>query len=183
MNVEDLIARCRSGDDLAWEALVRRYQGRVFALAIHYLSDPEAARDAAQEVFVKVYQRLDQCRDADRFLPWLIRVTRNTCLDERRRGRRRPVEIPVDETIEIASDEPTPAEEYQQDRRRRLVHRALAMVTPRSREILALKWFGGVTEREAADALSIPLGTVKSRLNRARAELTRRVLELDGEPR
>lgn len=183
MDDAPLIDRCRSGDPLAWEALVRRYQGRVYGLALHYLGDAEEARDAAQEVFVKVYRELERAGSPDRFLPWLIRVTRNTCLDEHRRRRRRVRVVDLDEGLGVAAEDPTPEETWQSKRQIDLLKRAMADLGERSREILSLQWIAGISVREAAAVLRIPVGTAKSRLNRARAELVRRVLELEGEER
>ncbi len=83
-----LIDRCRQGDDQAWEAIVRRYQGRVFAVAFHYLRDREEARDTAQDIFVKVYQQIGGLREGDAFLPWLLRMARNSCIDRLRSDSR-----------------------------------------------------------------------------------------------
>ena len=76
MELETLLERCRSGDELAWEALVRRFQGRVFALAYHYLRDREEARDVAQETFIRIYKSLEGFQDTERFLPWMVRIAR-----------------------------------------------------------------------------------------------------------
>jgi len=84
-----LVERCRQGDDLAWEQLVRRCQGRVYALAYHYLGRFEDARDVAQEVFVRVYQQLDSCHGYG-FMAWLLRIARNHCIDQIRRWKARP---------------------------------------------------------------------------------------------
>ncbi|MDH3404794.1 MAG: sigma-70 family RNA polymerase sigma factor, partial [Acidobacteriota bacterium] len=107
-----LIDRCRRGDDLAWEAVVRRYQGRVFAVAFHYLRDREEARDAAQDIFVKVYEQLGSLRAGDAFLPWLLRLARNCCIDRLRRLKvRTPARaVAVDEVPEIPAREPSPEE-------------------------------------------------------------------------
>ena len=67
MNVSELLERCRKGDELAWEALVRQYQGRILAIAHGYVNDPDEARDVAQDIFVRIYRKLDTCRDADRY--------------------------------------------------------------------------------------------------------------------
>ena len=76
VDVATLVQRCCGGDDLAWEALVRRFHGRIFAVAYHYLRDADEARDMAQEVFVRLYRRLNTYRGGDRFEPWLVRLAR-----------------------------------------------------------------------------------------------------------
>ena len=79
-DVAALVERCRRGDGLAWERLVRSCQGRVYGLAYHYRGSVEEARDLTQEVFVRVYQQLGTYKD-DGFMAWLLRITRNLCTD------------------------------------------------------------------------------------------------------
>ena len=94
----ELVDRCRQGDDLAWERLVRTFQGRVYALAYHYVRDADAARDLAQEIFVRVYQKIDTF-SGQAFLPWLLRLARNLCIDRLRRIKARPPahDVPVED--------------------------------------------------------------------------------------
>ena len=88
-DVAALVSRCRQGDDLAWEQLVRSCQGRVNALAYHYMGGVEPARDLTQEVFVRIYQQLGTYK-GDGFMAWLLRITRNLCIDQLRRRKARP---------------------------------------------------------------------------------------------
>ncbi len=139
-----LIERCRRKDELAWEQLVRTYQGRVYAVAFHYVRDRDEARDLAQAAFVRVYQKIGSY-DGGGFLPWLLRLVRNLCVDHLRRRKARP----------RASD------------------------VPFEQSTGFLKEIQGLKLREIADLLELPVGTVKSRSNRARIELAQQVLKLD----
>ena len=76
-----MLERCRRGDELAWEALVRAHQSRIYGLTFHYLGSSEEARDLTQDVFVRIYKGLDSCTEAAHFVPWTIRITRNACID------------------------------------------------------------------------------------------------------
>ena len=128
MELADLLDRCRRGDELAWEALVRRYQARVYGLAYHYLRDPEEARDVAQEIFVRVYRKLGSYHDENAtFLPWMLRVGRNVCIDHLRRAKSRPADSgqPLDDAPEIIDPAPTPERAWEADVSKQLVHRAL----------------------------------------------------------
>lgn len=184
MDIDDatLVERCRQGDDLAWEALVRRWQGRVYGLAWHYLGNAEDARDAAQEAFVRVYRQLGSF-DGDRFQAWLLRITRNLCLDQLRRRKTRP---PLEELR--AADEgdaaptdvaPSPEQAWLSDVRRRVVHEALRRLNGPNREVILLKDIQGLKLGEIAGMLGLPIGTVKSRAHRARLELARHVIAID----
>ena len=89
MNLSVILSRCKAGDALAWEALVRQFQSRIYGIAYHYVGNPEDARDLAQEVFVRIYQNLGSSTDEQMFLPWIIRIARNACIDHLRRKRAR----------------------------------------------------------------------------------------------
>jgi len=170
---DQLIAGCRNGDELAWEALVRRYQGRVFGVALHYLRDREEARDVAQDVFVKVYRSLEKVRDGDTFLAWLLRLTRNQSIDRLRRltARRTDRAVPVEEAAELPDPAPGPESDGLGGERRRLLYRALGRLSPLNREMILLKDIQELKLVEIADLLDVPVGTVKTRSHRARLEL------------
>src|SRR5262245_10353843 len=169
MDHAELLERCRRGDQLAWEALVRRNQARVYGLALHYARDAEEARDLAQEVFVRIYRKLSSLPDDRIFLPWLLRLTRNICIDYLRRAKVRPAHaLGTDEGtgVDLVDPGPTPEEAWLEDDRRRLVHRALQRLSEVNREMILLKEIQGLKLEEIASLLDLPLGTVKSRSNR-----------------
>ena len=177
-----LVERCRQGDDLAWEWLVRRCQGRVYGLAYHYLGNVEDARDVAQEAFVRVYRRLGSF-EGDRFMAWLLRITRNLCVDHLRRRNTRP---PAEDLRADAGDgetprdtAPSPEQAWLTDARRRVVHEALRRLNAANREVILLKDIQGLRLDEIARMLGLPIGTVKSRAHRARLELARQVIAID----
>jgi RNA polymerase sigma-70 factor (ECF subfamily) len=181
VDVTTLIARCRQGDALAWEALVRGYQGRILGLARHYLRDPEEARDVAQEIFIRVYERLDSFQGGERFVPWMLSLARNCCIDRLRRIKVRTPDhaVPVEDNPQIPSPGPTAEKEAQTGELHALLYSALDKMTETNREIILLKEIQGLKIEEIATMLSVPVGTVKSRSNRARNELARRIRILD----
>jgi len=181
LDLDYLLEQCRSGNQLAWESLVRGYQGRVYSLAFHYLGNAEEAKDAAQEVFFRVYRNIDQCREAQMFLPWLIKISRNLCIDHLRRRSARPQAsgLPLDEMPEFPNSDLNPEESWIANSRRKLIHTALRQLTALNREIVILKDIHGMALEQIASMLKIPLGTVKSRSNRARLELAQKVIALN----
>ena len=180
MDQAALIDRCRQGDDLAWEAFVRQFQGRIYSITSAYASGPDEARDLAQDVFIRLYETRGRWAPADAFIPWLVRVTRNLCLDQLRRKKARPPaeDVLADEMVDLAGGGSSPEDELASLGERRLVWRALRSVGRLSREIILLKEIQGLTSPEIAATLGIPIGTVKSRSNRARLELAEQVLSL-----
>ena len=183
MDLDIILARCRQGDDLAWEALVRRYQGRVYAVAYHFMRDREEARDVAQEIFIKIYRGLHTMREGDRFLPWMLRLARNCCVDRLRRLKVRTpaAEVPVDEAPQIAALQPSPEDASITGARHGLLYRAIARLGEKNREMILLREIQELKLEEIADMLGLPLGTVKSRAHRARLELAKVVRVLDPE--
>jgi len=180
MDLAILLERCRAGDELAWEALVRQFQARVFGIAFHYTGNAEDARDLAQEIFIRIYSHLDLCADERMFVPWMIRISRNACIDHLRRKKARPapVDIAVEEMVHLQAAGPNPEEHWMADSRKRVIHLAFRRLTALNREIILLREILGLSLDEIASVLKIPLGTVKSRSNRARIELAERVRAL-----
>jgi RNA polymerase sigma-70 factor (ECF subfamily) len=175
-----LLSRCRQGDALAWEDLVRRYQARIYGFALHYLRDQEEARDVAQEIFIKMFQHLSGIRDSRTFLPWMLRLARNRCIDRIRSRNARPQGLPAAAGCapESTSLNLSPEDSMLADARRSLLYRALATLTAANREIVQLKDLEQLKLEDISTRLGLPLGTVKSRSNRARSELAKAVHSL-----
>jgi len=181
MDLASLLDRCRQGDDLAWEAFVRQFQRRVYSIGCGYAADPDEARDLAQDIFVRLYETRGRWAPAEAFQPWLIRVARNVCLDHLRRKKARPPaeDVLADEMPDLASPAVGPEAELETVNRQRLVWRALRSLGHLSREMIQLKEIQGLSLQEIAATLRVPIGTVKSRSNRARLELAERILALE----
>jgi RNA polymerase sigma-70 factor (ECF subfamily) len=181
MDLATLIDRSRQGDDLAWEAFVRQFQRRVYSIACGYASGREEAQDLAQDIFVRLYETRGRWAPTEAFLPWLVRVARNVCLDQLRRKKARPPaeDVLADEMVDLASPAATPETELESTTERRLVWRALQSLGRLSREMILLKEIQGFSLQEIAAMLHVPIGTVKSRSNRARLELAERILALE----
>jgi RNA polymerase sigma-70 factor, ECF subfamily len=177
MDLSILLERCCSGDELAWEALVRRFQARIYGIAYHYVGNAEDARDLAQEAFIRIFQNLAAFPDPTKFLPWIIRITRNACIDHLRRKKARPPahDVVVDGLLTLQAPGGDPDQLYVADSRKRLIHSALLEMSDLNREMILLKDIQGLALEEIASLINVPLGTVKSRSNRARIELAHKL--------
>lgn len=185
-----LIARCGEGDRTAFDELVERYQTKVYNLAFRLLGDPDEAADAAQEAFLRVYRGLDSFHGGSALTTWIYRIVHNLCLDEMKKKRRRPqiVADPADSDDEsgdsllerFGDETDEPQTELLADERRRLVREAILRLRPHHRDVLVLYDLQGFSYNEIAEVLETNVGTVKSRLNRARLALARE-LEPDRE--
>ena len=178
MDQTQLLDLVRLGDELAWEAFVRQFQSRIFGLAYHYTGHAEDARDLAQDVFVRIYQNLIQIPDSEGVVPWMVRITRNACIDHLRRRKARPPlwDIPADEMFDLRSTTQNPEELHMEAARKTQVHLALRELSDLNREIILLKDIQGLGLEEIAVMLEVPVGTVKSRSNRARVELAQKLV-------
>ena len=177
IDLDTLLDRCRRGDALAWEELVRRFQGRIFGLAVAYLRDREEARDTAQEIFVRLYRHIGEIRDEATFVPWFLRLARNCCIDRLRSLGVRAHDALDENTL---SDAPSPEDTAIEDARRALLYRALDSLSDANREIVLLKDIHQMKIEEIGSLLRLPLGTIKSRSSRARTELAKAVRALAG---
>ncbi len=184
MELTSLLERCRQGDDLAWEAFVRQFERRIYSVCSGYASGPEEARDWAQDVFVRLYETRGRWAPAEGFVPWLVRVARNLCLDQLRRKKARPPaeDVQADEMWDLAAVGGDPEAALETAGKQRLVWRALQSLGHLSREMIQLKEIQGLSLEEVASMLRVPIGTVKSRSNRARLELAERVLAIQAAP-
>ena len=182
LDTAKILERCLGGDELAWEALVRQHQGRICSIAYGYVGEQDEARDLAQDIFVRVYQRLHTCTEADKFESWLVRIARNACIDHLRRRKARPPrqDIPADEMTALAGGWPSPEDAWISNSQQKLVHRALQRLSGINREIIVLKDIQGLPLEEISGMLDLPLGTVKSRSSRARIELAKAITEITG---
>jgi len=185
---KELVVAFLDGDRGSFEQLVLRHQDRVFGLCFRLLGSRQAAEEAAQEVFVKVFKNLDRFRGDSRFSTWLYRVTinhtRNVHGHRTRRRERDHLSIDAAASNEEGTSSPlhlsdssrSAEEELIADERVQQLREELAMLDPLWQEILVLRDVEGLSYEDTAAALSVAPGTVKSRLHRARTELRKRML-------
>ncbi|HHY36304.1 MAG TPA: sigma-70 family RNA polymerase sigma factor [Firmicutes bacterium] len=185
----ELVRRCRQGQQAAFAELVERYEKKVYNLAYRMLGDGEEARDLAQEAFLKAYYALPDFRGESTFSTWLYRITTNLCLDVLRR-RKNNIAFSLDEPLQtekgaLARQLPAEGEGpegiVERQELRQLIQRLIDTLPPEQRLVLVMREFQDLTYEEIAAALQCSLGTVKSRLSRARRALKEKLLA-SGEP-
>jgi RNA polymerase sigma-70 factor, ECF subfamily len=174
VNERALVERCRSGDESAFQELVDRYKGLVFALIARTVQDRSRAEDLAQEVFLRVHRGLPYFRGEARLSTWMYRIVANVCVQE----PGRPAALSLDDAraapvIPSASDR-----QFGDFELRDRLEKAIARLPPHYRLLVAAHYLDGVRYEDLADALGLPLGTVKTQLYRAKHQL-RRMLETD----
>lgn len=164
-----LVERARAGDVAAFDGLVRRHVRGAYAVALAVLSDPHDAEDACQDAFITALERLDQCREPERFAAWLLQIVRNRARNSLRAERARP-SVPLDAAV-LRSGEPGPAREAERAQLREILLAGLAQLTEVQREVVLLHDLEGWRHREIAERLGLAEGTSRYHLSVARRAL------------
>lgn len=180
-----LIAECLQGNPAAFGLLVRRYQDRLYHTVYRMVDNQEDALDIVQEAFLNAYQSLDGFKGDSLFFTWLYRIAVNTAISFKRK-RRIAVSIDAGRNGEAGiepldeSELTRPGHAMEQAEEESRINRALAKLSPEHRTVLIMKDMEGQKYEHMADLLGVPIGTIRSRLHRARLEL-REVLDKEDE--
>ena len=173
---QELIQRCLSGQTDAFGLLVERYQHRLYHSLVHVLGSATDAQDVAQDAFVHALQKLKTFRGQSAFYSWLFRIALNAAVSAKRKTRR--MSASVDANREATGAEPVdlrasaePSHALDVSDRQRMVRQALSELAEEFRTVLVLKEMDGMAYEEIAEICACPVGTVRSRLHRARQEL------------
>lgn len=176
-NEQALIQTARRGSLEAFNALVLRYQDSVYTLAYRIMGESHSAADVAQDAFILAYRRLDSYRGGS-FRAWLLRIATNTAYDELRRRKRRPASsfeelsgAESDDGPPLPADTPNPEQVVQQGELQRAIQNCINGLGDDQRVVIVLSDVEGLSYQEIADNLGVQLGTVKSRLSRARVSV------------
>ncbi|MFR3788200.1 MAG: RNA polymerase sigma factor [Agathobaculum desmolans] len=182
MDDKHMLVKARRGELSAFEELVRKYEKRVYAVALRSSGSPEDAADITQEVFLRAWRSIETFRGDSGFSTWLFRITMNMCVDHARHKQSQPQCQPLvigeeDAERPIPDTAPTPEEHLDNSELGRELAAALDAVSEEHRRIVLLRDVSGMSYTEIAEVLEISEGTVKSRLARARVALRRILLE------
>ena len=183
MQDELLIRRAQRGDADAFEQLLLEHQKNVYNLCYRMAGDPDDAMDLSQETFLRAWRCLDQYQFASAFSTWLYRLCSNICIDFLRK-RRRQQTVPLtfedadgeEQTYAVPDAQPLPEEQVELKLTRETLAAAMAQLLPEHRAVLQLRVINELSYEQIADVLDVQIGTVKSRLSRARAQL-KKILE------
>jgi RNA polymerase sigma-70 factor (ECF subfamily) len=179
VNERELVERCRSGDDGAFQELVDRYKDLVFALIARTVQDRSRAEDLAQEVFLRIHRGLPYFRGEARLSTWIYRIVANVCVQEQARPRAAGSSVSLDDKRVSARVSPAAADRQFGDLELRdRLEKAIARLPANYRLLIAAHYLDGVLYEDLAEALQLPLGTVKTQLFRAKQQL-RRLLETE----
>ncbi|OGR07048.1 MAG: hypothetical protein A2511_00015 [Deltaproteobacteria bacterium RIFOXYD12_FULL_50_9] len=177
----DLINRFKNGDDSAFENIILIHQDRIYNLCRHLLGNTNDAEDAAQDTLLKAYHNLKNFRPTSSLYTWLYRIAVNTCIDYRRRpfweSIFRYTDTGEEYTIDYPSTEPSPEKNYEAKQIGVALQQSLGRLSLKLRTVIVLKEMEGLSYEEIAGVLDLSIGTVKSRISRARDELKKMLYE------
>ncbi len=175
MTDTELVAKIKKGDMNAFDELVDLYNKRVANIAYSLLSDREDALDAAQEVFIKVYRNIANFRGESSVSTWIYKITKNVCTDMLRKRKGNIISLDSDDEdepkLEISDESTAPEHIAERNAQIEAVRRAVSMLDENMRMVITLFDINGLSYEETATVLKCPVGTVKSRLYRAREQL------------
>ena len=182
-----LVERVQGGDRRAFDLLVLRYQQRILKLIMRLVRNPTEAEDVAQEAFIRAYRALPAFRGDSAFYTWLYRIAINTAKNYLVSAHRRPIDQDVDlqdpDNYEVNArlrDEETPEGLLLQDELRGTIERAIASLPDELRTAIMLREIDGLSYEEIAQAMDCPVGTVRSRIFRAREAVDKSIEQLNG---
>lgn len=182
MDESKLIHAARSGDEAAFEQLVRLHEKKVYNLCLRLCGDPEDAAEAAQDAFLALWRSLGSFREDAALSTWLYRLASNACIDLLRRNKRTVEGVSLDDEelrLEVRDTAPTPEQHVERQETLRAVREGLSTLPPEYRQVLVLRELHQLSYAEIADIASLEVGTVKSRISRAR-QLLRNYLAASG---
>jgi len=174
-----LLKRAKKGDVDAFEQLIEKYQKKVYNIALKMLGNKEDAYDMSHEVFIRVYRSIDKFKEQASLSTWIYKITTNVCLDEIRRRKNR-FTVSIDDDMElndskvkrqIEYDGPSPEIIVEENELREIINKSIQQLPEQYRVVTILRDIQGFSYEEIANILDVPQGTVKSRINRARAML------------
>ena len=187
-----LVRESLAGNQLSFQLLIERYEGRMFALVRHYTRNPVEIEDIVQDTFLKAFTRLPTFQEQSSFYTWLCRIAINTALDFQKRLGRNPVRAVEDPELALSPDGiagsqptsgriPAPDARLERDEIARITQGVLEELPEIFRTVLVLREFEELSYQDIADVLGISIGTVESRLFRARARFKERLMALHPE--
>ncbi|MCR4398705.1 MAG: sigma-70 family RNA polymerase sigma factor [Firmicutes bacterium] len=187
-NAEEMVRRAKAGDRSALEALISANEKRLYNFIYRLTGDPDDAADLTQETFLRVCTSIRYFRGDASFVSWLYRIASNVCVDRaRRRARRQTLSLDAPVVLEdgecswvLRDRSPEPGDLAEQTEVREVVRLAIATLPSDYRTVVVLHDLQDLSYREIADVVGCPIGTVKSRLNRGRSALRKRLMSADG---
>ena len=173
---EQLMSLFQGGDENAYIELVNRYKDKLINFIFNYLGDLESSEDVVQETMIKLYQKKHYYREIAKFSTWLYTIAKNLANTELRKRKRKNTTLlsqfsKDDKTYDLPSNDPEPGQEIQTDIVNKIIRDAVDQLSEKFKIVIVLRDIQGLSYEDISEIINVPIGTVKSRINRARLQL------------
>ena len=173
---EQLMSLFQGGDENAYIELVNRYKDKLINFIFNYLGDLESSEDVVQETMIKLYQKKHYYKEIAKFSTWLYTIAKNLANTELRKRKQRKTTLlsqfsKDDKTYELPSNDPEPGQEIQTDIVNKIIKDAVDQLSEKFKIVIVLRDIQGLSYEDISEIINVPIGTVKSRINRARLQL------------
>jgi len=173
---EQLMSLFQGGDENAYIELVNRYKDKLINFIFNYLGDLESSEDVVQETMIKLYQKKHYYKEIAKFSTWLYTIAKNLANTELRKRKQRKTTLlsqfsKDDKTYELPSNDPEPGQEIQTDIVNKIIRDAVDQLSEKFKIVIVLRDIQGLAYEDISEIINVPIGTVKSRINRARLQL------------
>ena len=173
---EQLMSLFQGGDENAYIELVNRYKDKLINFIFNYLGDLESSEDVVQETMIKLYQKKHYYKEIAKFSTWLYTIAKNLANTELRKRKQRKTTLlsqfsKDDKTYEVPSNDPEPGQEIQTDIVNKIIRDAVDQLSEKFKIVIVLRDIQGLSYEDISEIINVPIGTVKSRINRARLQL------------
>ena len=173
---EQLMSLFQGGDENAYIELVNRYKDKLINFIFNYLGDLESSEDVVQETMIKLYQKKHYYKEIAKFSTWLYTIAKNLANTELRKRKQRKTTLlsqfsKDDKTYDLPSNDPEPGQEIQTDIVNKIIRDAVDQLSEKFKIVIVLRDIQGLSYEDISDIINVPIGTVKSRINRARLQL------------
>ena len=178
MKMNEIIRRCKQGNEEAWHMIINKYSKTVYNIALNFAHNREDASDITQDVFFKIYNNIDKFVENKSFTSWILRITKNHCIDYWRKNKKHLNRSEMNENTAFEHQTPEDFSTREFDILR--LRKNLLVLEPELRLILIMRDIQDFSYNEISENLAIPIGTVKSRISRARTKLAKIFLNEDN---
>lgn len=174
----DLVKECINGNNECFSELVTRYKNLVYSTVHYFEKEPENASDITQEVFIRVYRSLDKYNPQFKFSTWIVRITRNLCLDEIR--KKKVILLPIEEYVEVCRGEETPEAKYINREKSMQIKQAIDGLPEKYKTVVVLYHKMGLSYKDMAEKLGEPMSKIKNRMFKARTLLREKLKGIEA---
>lgn len=175
MKTKEILVGLKKGDIEAWNMVINKYSKTIYNMALNFSGNSDDASDITQDIFLKIFNNINKFKENKNLSSWILKLSKNHCIDYWRKIKRSLNKVGLNENIHKDND--TPENSVIKDADALTLRKKLLLLKPESRLLIIMRDIQDYSYQEIADHFNIPLGTTKSRINRARTKLAKLILD------